>query len=129
MFEPIEIHYNKLKEAAEKIQSGESTQEQYVKILDQISTTISEALYDMKSIEIPDNVHPLEKEVSRECLKLEIPAVECFLKGVNEMRFFLEDSNQQHISKGLDLACEGNETLNNVLKMARTALEKIEKEK
>lgn len=119
--ERINVHYNQLKEAGEKIQSGDITQEQYLEVLDRISTIIMDRLKDLEGLEISEEVRASVEEE----LQLGLSGIQYFLQGIDEMRVYLEDPNPEHISVGLESIYQGNENLNVALEMARDNIRRL----
>lgn len=119
--ERINIHYDQLKEAGEKIQSKEITAEQFLETLNRIYGVISERLAEIENMEISDDVRPSLEEQ----LNLGVSGIHYFLQGIDEMRLYAEDSNAEHIAVGMESIYQGNENLNNALEMARENIRKL----
>ena len=119
--ERINIHYNQLKEAGEKIQNQTITPEAYVEVLDRIYNIISERLRDLENLEIADDVRPSVDEE----IQLGISGIYYFLQGIDEMRLYLEDAKPEHISVGMESSYQGNENLNTALEMARENIRRL----
>lgn len=119
--EKINIHYNQLKEAGEKIQTGEFTPEQYLGVLDRIYNVVTERLNDLENLEISDEIRASVDEE----LQLGVAGIQYFLQGIDEMRVYLDDSNVEHITVGMESVYQGNEHLNAALDMARDNIRKL----
>jgi len=119
--ERINIHYNQLREAGDKILKKEISPEEFLTTLDRIYTVITERLNEIESMEITDDVRPSLEEQ----LNLGISGIHYFLQGIDEMRLYLEDSNPEHVNVGMESIFQGNENLNNALEMARDNIRKL----
>jgi translation initiation factor 2B subunit (eIF-2B alpha/beta/delta family) len=119
--ERINIHYNQLKEAGEKVQNGSISFEEFLNILNRIYKVISDRLADIESMEISDEIRPSLEEQ----LQIGISGIHFFLQGIDEMRLYTTDTNSEHISAGMALVFQGNENLNQALEMARENLRRL----
>jgi uncharacterized phage infection (PIP) family protein YhgE len=117
----INVHYNQLKEAVEKIQSGESTQEQYLETLNFVYNTIYERLIEVENMEISEEIKPDFEEQ----YQLGLSGIHFFLQGIEELKLYVEDSNSDHLTSGMESAYQGNENLNQALEMAREGLRRL----
>ncbi len=117
----INVHYNQLKEAVEKIQSGESTQEQYLETLNFVYNTIYERLIEVENMEISEEIKPDFEEQ----YQLGLSGIHFFLQGIEELKLYVEDSNPDHLTSGMESAYQGNENLNQALEMAREGLRRL----
>lgn len=117
----ISNHYDQLLEACQNIKIGQSTHEEFHTILNRIFTTIEERAREIEAMEIPEHLQTKLQEQ----LNIGFAGINCFLDGIQEMALFLEDGNEGHLNTGLELAEQGNESLNSALDMARTNISRL----
>lgn len=119
--ERINVHYNQLKEAGEKIQNGSISPEDFIAALNRIYNNISERLQEVESMEIADEIRPSLEEQ----LQIGVSGIHYFLQGIDEMKLYLEDQNVDHITAGMESVWQGNENLNSALEMARENIRRL----
>jgi len=119
--ERINVHYNQLKEVGDKILSGAITDEEFAGTIDRIYEVIQARLNDLENLQIAPEVIPKVEEE----LQLGLAGIQYFLQGIEEMKLFLQDRNQEHITLGMESVFQGNENLNNALEMARDNIRKL----
>lgn len=117
----ISNHYNQLQDACQQVRAGQWSMDQFQNVLDQIYAIISERAQEIESLEIPEAIRPRLQEQ----LDMGFSGIYDFLEGIQELRLYLEDSNEEHLDIGLELAERGNESLNSALDMARSNIRRL----
>ena len=118
----VNERYLQLKEAGDKVISGEWSIEEYSNFLDHISRVLAQKEQEIRDIEIP----PEAFEDFRQELEVGFQGIELYNNGVATMRLFLADHNPAHIHEGLELIREGNEQINEAMKINRENRRKLE---
>lgn len=119
--ERVNVHYNLLREAGEKVQARQISMEEYLQTLDTIYTKIYERLQEVESMDMEDEV----RSALQEQLNVGVSGIHYFLNGINEMRLYADDSDPQHIAIGISSVFQGNENLNQALEMARDNIRRL----
>ncbi|MDQ7824781.1 MAG: zinc ribbon domain-containing protein [Candidatus Eremiobacteraeota bacterium] len=118
----VNERYMQLKEAGEKAKSGEWTIEQYGKFLQDIQAILAQKEQEIREIEIPEEAI----EEFAEELEVGFNGIELYNQGIANMLLFLEDKNADHIDYGLELVHEGNEKINEAMRINRENRRKLE---
>lgn len=119
--ERINVHYNQLKEAGDKVLNGTITRDEFVDILTKVYNTISDRLAEIETMEISEEIRPSLEEQ----MMIGITGINFFLRGIEEMRLYVDDGNQGHIAVGMQSVHQGNENLNEALEMARDNIRRL----
>lgn len=117
----ISNHYNQLIEICKNVKAGTISHEEFHATLNKIFTTIEERAREIETMEIPE--HLIAK--LQEQMDIGFSGINNFLDGIQEMALFLEDGNEEHLNAGLELAEQGNESLNAALDIARTNISRL----
>ncbi len=118
----VNERYNQLKNAAEKVKSAEWTVEEYGSFLENISAILSQKEQEIREIEIPEEAI----EDFREELEVCFAGIDLYNQGIAEMKLFLEDLNPEHLDYGLELVHQGNEKINEAMRINRENRRKLE---
>ena len=118
----VNERYLQLKEAGENVASGAWTVDQYAFFLDHISRVLAQKEQEIRDIEIP----PEAFEDFRQELEIGFAGIELYSNGIALMREFLGDGNVGHIQEGLDLIRDGNEMINEAMRINRENRRKLE---
>jgi hypothetical protein len=118
----VNERYLQLKEAGDKVRGGIWTIEEYGTFLDNISRILMQKEQEIREIEIP----PEAIEEFREELEIGFAGIELYNNGIAHMKVFLEDRNPEHIDYGLDLVKDGNEKINEAMRINRENRRKLE---
>ncbi|MBM3461350.1 MAG: zinc ribbon domain-containing protein [Armatimonadetes bacterium] len=118
----VNERYMQLKEAGDKVVSGEWTVEAYSSFLDGIARILAQKEQDIRDIEIPEEA----LEDFREELEVGFQGIEMYNQGIANMRLFLDDREPSHIQEGLELVREGNEMINEAMRINRDNRRKLE---
>jgi hypothetical protein len=118
----VNERYMQLKEAGDKAKSGEWPIEEYSKFLTEIHTILSQKEQEIREIEIPEEAID---EFAEE-LEVGFGGIEMYNQGIANMMLYLEDQNPDHIDYGLELVHEGNEKINEAMRINRENRRKLE---
>ena len=103
--------YNKIKTYTEQAKSGEISLDEFKDFLSKTKDALSVKEKDIKEIEIPEEYYNdflTEMEVGFVGLKF-------FYDGIEELLLYINDKNEDHITRGLALVYEGNEFVNEAM--------------
>jgi hypothetical protein len=120
--EKVMERYNQLKEAADMMKSGEWTEDQFGDFLENISMILSKKEQEIRDIEIPEEAYD---DFSEE-LEVGFKGITLYNEGISHMLLYLDDQDFEHIEYGLDLVYEGNELINEAIKVNRRNRRKLE---
>jgi hypothetical protein len=118
----VNERYLQLKDAGDKVVSGAWTVEEYGVFLENISKILTQKEQEIREIEIP----PEAVEDFREELEVGFAGIDLYNQGVSIMKLFLEDGEPSHIEEGLELIREGNEMINEAMRINRENRRKLE---
>lgn len=114
--------YSQLKEAGELVLSGEWTIEEYGEFLENVSKVLADKEQEIRDIEIPEEAY---EDFSDE-LEVGFEGIAMYNEGIAHMMLYLEDQNPEHIEYGLELVHQGNERINNAMRINRENRRKLE---
>lgn len=114
--------YNQLKEAADMVLSGEWTIEQYGEFLENVSRILAQKEQEIRDIEIPEEAYD---DFSEE-LQVGFEGIALYNEGIAHMMMYLESQNPDDIEYGLELVYQGNEKINNAMRINRENRRKLE---
>jgi len=114
--------YNQLKEAGDMVLNGEWTVEEYGEFLEGISQVLAQKEQEIREIEIPEEAY----DDFAEELEVGFNGIALYNEGIAHMMLYLEDENPEHIEYGLQLVYEGNESINEAMKVNRENRRKLE---
>lgn len=117
----ISNHLDQIIEACENVRSGQWPPEQFLESIERIYSTIYERAQEIESLEIPDYLLPKLQEQ----LEVGFNGITDLLDGIQEIRLYLEDENEEHLDIGIEMAKRGNENLNLALEMARNNIRNL----
>lgn len=118
----VNERYNQLKNAGDRVKSGEWTVDEYSDFLVGISNALTQKEMEIREIEIPEESY----EDFREELEIGFSGIELYNQGISEMRLYTEDLDPGHIDYGLELIDEGNERINEAMRINRENRQEIE---
>lgn len=118
----VNERYLLLKDAGDKAKSGEWSIEEYGKFLNEIRAVLSQKEQEIREIEIP------EEAIDEFADELEVgfSGIELYNQGIANMILYLDDQNPDHIDYGLELVHEGNEKINEAMRINRENRRKLE---
>jgi hypothetical protein len=118
----VNERFNQLQDAGDKVKSGEMTVEAYADFLENVSQVLQQKEMEIREIEIPEEAF----EDFREELEVGFAGIELYNQGIAEMKAFVQDLNPEHIDYGLELVHEGNEKINEAMRINRDNRRKLE---
>ena len=121
----ITTRYLQLKNAGEQAKCGEMTVEEYAEFLDNISRILSEREVEIRSI-IENEIPPEAMDDFAEELENGIAGIDNYNEGIGHMKLFVDDLNPDHIDYGLELIYQGNELINEAMRINRQNRLKME---
>jgi len=77
---------------------------------------------EIRDIEIPSEAY----EDFRAELELGFQGIEMYNRGIATMRLYLADKNPAHVHEGLELILDGNEAINEAMRLNRENRRKME---
>jgi hypothetical protein len=121
----VNERYNQLREAGEKAVSGEWTSEEFITFLNGISSILAQKEREIKEIletEIPQEAYSdFEDE-----LNVGFSGIDYYNQGIAEMLCFGQDGDPVHIDAGLNMIKDGNELINEAMRINRENRRKLE---
>ncbi len=109
-------------EAAQKAASGEWTPEEFEDFIEELSQALQKREEDIRQIEIP----PEAVEDFREELEVGFRGIQLWHEGVARMALFTEEMDVTHLEEGLELCGQGNEHINEAMRINRDNRRKLE---
>lgn len=114
--------YNQLKEASDKVLNGEWTIEEYGEFLENIAQVLAQKEVEIREIEIPEESY----DDFAEELEVGFNGIALYNEGIAHMMLYLEDQNPENIEYGLELVWQGNEQINEAMRINRENRRKLE---
>jgi hypothetical protein len=124
VYPKVNERYLRLKNAGDKVKVGEWTTDEFIAFLDQMSNILAQKESEIREIEIPDETF---KDFQEE-LETGFAGIELYNLGIAEMRLFIEDFNSEHLEKGLHTIADGNEKINEAMRINRINHIKLEEQ-
>lgn len=120
--ETVMERYYQLREAGDLVVNGEWTVEEYGEFLENISQVLAKKEHEIRDIEIPEEAYD---DFSEE-LEVGFNGIALYNEGIAHMMLYLEDEDPENIEYGLQLVYEGNESINQAMKVNRENRRKLE---
>lgn len=120
--EVIDQHLSEIEEACQYVADGEWTPEQFGDYIEQLAEKLAERENFIKQIEIP----PEAIEEVKEELEVGFSGIAHWNDGVSRMMQYLEDADISHLEDGLDLCRQGNDLLNEAMRINRENFKRVE---
>lgn len=118
----VNQRFSQLKEAGEKAKSGEMSVEDFAAYLENVTAVLAQKAQEIHEIEIP----PEALDDFAEELEVGFAGIELYEKGIAEMKQFVEDQNAEHIDQGIELIRQGNDRINEAMRINRENRRKLE---
>ena len=118
----VNERYNQLRNAGDRVKSGEWTVDEYSDFLAGISNALAQKEMEIREIEIPEESY----EDFREELEIGFSGIELYNQGISEMRLYIEDLDPARIDCGLELIADGNDRINEAMRINRENRREIE---
>lgn len=118
----ISDRVKELEDASTKVQSGEWTIEQFTQYIDGILQVMNEREQTIRAIEIP----PQTIEQFRAELEAGFTGISLYHEGLQRMASFAETQDPAALTEGLELVKQGNDYLNEALRLNYASQKKYE---
>lgn len=118
----VNERYIQLKEASDKVLAGTWSAEEYGAFLENIARVLAQKEEEIREMEIP----PEAIEAFREELEVGFSGIEMYNQGVCTMKIYLADGDVAHIHQGLEMVREGNDLINDAMRINRDNRRKLE---
>lgn len=118
----INERLQQIESAVQKALSGEWEADRFGQFLDEMATVLAEKERDIREIPIP----PEAEDDFRDELEVGYAGIEMYGHGVQRMFSFLEDFDPAHLDAGLELVRQGNEHINEAMRINRENRRKLE---
>lgn len=118
----ISDRVRELEEACTKVQSGEWSMDKFSEYIDSILQVMNEREQSIRSIEIP----PQTIDQFRAELEAGFTGITLYHEGLNRMAGYAETQDPANLSEGLDLVKQGNDYLNEALRLNYNSQKKYE---
>lgn len=120
--EVINQHLAEVEDACQRVASGEWTPEKFEEYLEQLAEKLQEREDFIRQIEIP----PEAIEEMQEELEIGFSGIAHWNDGVSRMMQFVEEFDVTHLEEGLELCREGNDMLNEAMRINRENFKRVE---
>ncbi|NDD28487.1 MAG: zinc ribbon domain-containing protein [Proteobacteria bacterium] len=117
----VNERYLQLKDAGEKVLSGEISVDAYRDFLDQILAVIAEKESQVRDLEIPPEVF----EDFRQEIEAGFAGIEALNRGVGVMRQYVDDPDPAYIHEGVEIVRSGSDALNEAMRINRENQRKL----
>jgi hypothetical protein len=114
--------YMQLKEAADAVKSGDWTFEEFSEFLEEVTRVLVQKEQEIREIEIPEEAYD---DFASE-LEVGFNGIALYNEGIANMMMYLEDKNSEHLDHGLEMAYQGNEQVNEAMRINRANKRKLE---
>lgn len=119
---PIHDRYNQLKNAGEKVKSGEWTADEFIEFVEGIYHVLTGISQDIREIDIPpESTSEFEEE-----LAIGFEGISLYEQGIQEMLGFIQTKDPVHIDSGLAMIRQGNDRINQAMHINRQNRKKLE---
>jgi len=108
--------------AVARVTSGEWNPDEFAQFLEETAQILAEKERAIREITIPDEA----AEDFREELDIGYAGIELYNQGVQRMFDFLSDGDADHLEAGLELVRQGNEHVNDAMRINRENRRKLE---
>lgn len=118
----IHDRLQQIEAAAARAASGEWNPEEFGRFLEETAAILAEKERAIREIPIPDEA----AEDFREELEVGYTGIDLYNQGVQRMFDFVADANPLFLEEGLDLVRQGNEFVNQAMRINRENRRKLE---
>lgn len=116
--------FNQFKDAVERVKNGTWTSEEFFEFLQNIYATLAEKRLGTEGF-IQEAGY---EEYSGDEVRQGRDGMDHYELGMQEMSLFIEDGDVSHLDHGLDLIWQGNERINDAMRINRMERRKLEDE-
>lgn len=120
--EPIHERLQIFEEAVAKLQEGTWSLEEFSNFLTETAAVLAEKERGIKEIEIPEEAAADFQEE----LRVGFAGIELYNRGIESMFAYLEAQDPQLLEEGLDSIRQGNERINEAMRINRANRDKLE---
>lgn len=110
---PLMANYNKLEEFAEKVKNREISSGEFRDFLNNMEAQFRSLLEEVQKIEIPEDA----REEMKQEIVTGIGGIKLYLEAFKEMHQFLDTREAIFIERGLAMAKDANNRLNEAMRM------------
>lgn len=118
----IHDRLNQMEVAVGRVVSGEWNPDQFGEFLMEMARVLADKERDIREIPIPEEA----ADDFREELEVGFAGIDLYNQGVQRMFGFLGDASTAHLDEGLDLVRQGNELINEAMRINRENRRKLE---
>ena len=116
--------FQQFKDAVERVRSGQWASDDFLEFLQNIYTLLTEKRMSAEQL-IQESGY---EEYAEDEVRQGRDGMDHYEMGMQEMSLFLEDGEMAHLDQGLDLIWQGNERLNDAMRINRAERKKLEDE-
>lgn len=118
----VNERYLQIKAASDQVLAGTWTIDEYSAFLHDLKAVLSQKEQEIREVEIPEEA--LE-EFSEE-LTVGYRGIDLYNEGISYLMKYLEDTNPVNITHGMNLIFEGNERINEAMRINRENRRRLE---
>ena len=118
----VNDRYLQIKDASDKVLAGQWTIDEYAKYLHDLREEIKQKEREIKEVEIPEE----SMEEFAEELTVGYHGIDLYNEGISYLMKYTEDGNPINVTHGMQLIYEGNEKINDAMRINRENRKKIE---
>ena len=118
----VNDRYLQIKDASDKVLAGQWTIDEYAKYLHDLREVLSQKEREIKEVEIPEE----SMEEFAEELTVGYHGIDLYNEGISYLMKYTEDGNPINVTHGMQLIYEGNERINDAMRINRENRKKIE---
>ncbi|MFH1453472.1 MAG: hypothetical protein ABIH00_05785 [Armatimonadota bacterium] len=112
----------KFRDAINNLKNNIWTAEEFKSFLDNISADLAARFADIKSTDVPVE---MEEDFAEE-MALGLEGITLYEQGINELYATLQDGNIDHLDIGFEIIEEGNDKINEAMRINRENRQKME---
>lgn len=120
--ERIVGRYNQFKRAVDNVRNGSWTAEEFNEFLVNIYGVLSAKAQECRDIITEENY----EETDGSEVEHGVSGMDLYEAGMQEMSLFLEDGEMVHLDEGLALIWEGNEKINEAMRINRESRDNLD---
>ena len=118
----VNDRYLQIKDASDKVLAGQWTIDEYAKYLHDLREVLSQKEREIKEVEIPEE----SMEEFAEELTVGYHGIDLYNEGISDLMKYTQDGNPVNVSHGMQLIYEGNERINDAMRINKKKKKKIE---
>ncbi len=120
----VSERYMQIKTASDSVLAGAMSMEDYARFLHETRETLSQKEQEIREVEIPEEAYD---EFAEE-LTIGYQGIDLYNEGLEYLVKYTQDGNPVNVSHGLGLIYEGNERINEAMRINRENRRKLEEE-